>query len=101
MTYARGFIASVLLAFTLLTGITCATAQVVVKADDLLGTWEEVSTKDLKTGDTVLGTGDTSTGLQWIQYKRSQYRINGMTRNLIARRPDGFATICRDEKNKP
>jgi len=100
MTHARGFIAAVLLAFTLLTGITCATAQVVVKADDLLGTWEVVSTKDLKTGDTVLGTGDTSTGLQWIQYTRSHYMIIGMTRDRSVISPADFAKLSPEEKVK-
>jgi hypothetical protein len=40
MTNARWSIAAVLIALTLLTGINFATAQVVVKAEDLLGTWE-------------------------------------------------------------
>ena len=93
MTHARGFIAAVLLAFTLLTGITCATAQVVVKADDLLGTWEVVSTKDLKTGDTVLGTGDTSTGLQWMLLTRSHYMFIAMERGRSVTNPADFAQL--------
>jgi hypothetical protein len=48
MTNARWFIAAVLLALTL-TGANRATAQVTVKAEDLIGVWEVVSAKDLKT----------------------------------------------------
>jgi hypothetical protein len=48
MTTARWSIAAVFIALTLLTGINFAIAQVAVKADDLIGTWELVSTKDLK-----------------------------------------------------
>ena len=55
MTNARWSIAVVLIALTLLTGINFAIAQVVVKADDLIGTWELVSAKDLKTGAAVSG----------------------------------------------
>ena len=46
MTHARGFSAAVLLALTL-TAVNFATAQVVVKVEDLIGTWELVSNKDL------------------------------------------------------
>ena len=65
MTNARWFIAAVLLALTL-TGANVATAQVDVKAEDLIGTWELVSTKDLKTGAAVYGIEDASTGIQWM-----------------------------------
>ena len=65
MTNARWFIAAVLLALTL-PGATLATAQVVVKVEDLIGTWELVSTKDLKTGAAVYGIEDASTGIQWM-----------------------------------
>ncbi len=63
MTNARWFIAVVLLALTL-PGATVATAQVVVQVEDLIGTWELVSTKDLKTGAAVYGIEDASTGIQ-------------------------------------
>jgi len=46
-----------LLALTL-TGATLAPAQVVLKVEDLIGTWELVSTKDLKTGAAVYGIED-------------------------------------------
>ena len=60
MTNARWFSAAVLLALTL-SGATLATAQVVVQVEDLIGTWELVSTKDLKTGAAVYGIEDAST----------------------------------------
>jgi len=44
---------------------TFATAQVALKAEDLIGTWELVSTKDLKTGAAVYLTNDASTGIEW------------------------------------
>jgi hypothetical protein len=51
MRNARWFVAVVLLALTL-TGAHVATAQS-VKAEDLIGVWEVVSAKDLKTGDAM------------------------------------------------
>src|SRR2546429_7618401 len=100
MTHARGFIAAVLLAFTLLTGITCATAQVAVKADDLIGTWEVVSTKDLKTGAAVYGLSDASTGIQWMQFTRSHYMGVAMERGRSVMNPADFAKLSPEEKVK-
>ena len=71
MTNARWSIAAVFIALTLLTGINFAIAQVAVKADDLIGTWELVSTKDLKTGAAVSGPEGASTAIQWMQFTRS------------------------------
>src|SRR5215831_3799211 len=73
---------------------------VVVKVDDLIGTWEVVSTKDLKTGDAVLGMLDASTGLWWIQYTRSHYMIIGMTRDRSVISPADFAKLSPEEKVK-
>ena len=73
---------------------------VVVKVDDLIGTWEVVSTKDLKTGDAVLGMLDASTGLWWIQYTRSHDMIIGMTRDRSVISPADFAKLSPEEKVK-
>ena len=99
MTNARWFIAAVLLALTL-TGATLATAQVVVKVEDLIGTWELVSTKDLKTGAAVYGIEDASTGIQWLQFTRPHYMVIGMTRDRSVISPADFAKLSPEEKVK-
>ena len=98
MTNARGFIAAVLLAF--LTAVNFATAQVVVQVEDLIGTWELVSTKDLKTGAAVYGIEDASTGMQWLQFTRSHYMLIGMTRDRSVISPADFAKLSPEEKVK-
>ena len=99
MTHARGFSAAVLLALTL-TAVNFATAQVVVKVEDLIGTWELVSTKDLKTGTAVYGIEDASTGIQWLQFTRSHYMLIGMTRDRSVISPADFAKLSPEEKVK-
>ena len=99
MTHARGFRAAVLLALTL-TAVNFATAQVVVKVEDLIGTWELVSTKDLKTGAAVYGIEDASTGMQWLQFTRSHYMLIGMTRDRSVISPADFAKLSPEEKVK-
>jgi hypothetical protein len=99
MTHAHGFIAAVLLALTL-TAVNCATAQVVVKVENLIGTWELVSTKDLKTGAAVYGIEDASTGMQWLQLTRSHYMLIGMTRDRSVISPADFAKLSPEEKVK-
>jgi hypothetical protein len=99
MTHAHGFIAAVLLALTL-TAVNCATAQVVVQVEDLIGTWELVSTKDLKTGAAVYGIEDASTGMQWLQLTRSHYMLIGMTRDRSVISPADFAKLSPEEKVK-
>ena len=99
MTNARWFITAVLLALTLL-GATVATAQVVVQVEDLIGTWELVSTKDLNTGAAVYGIEDASTGIQWLQLTRSHYMVIGMTRDRSVISPADFAKLSPEEKVK-
>jgi len=99
MTNARWFIAAVLLALTL-PGATLATAQVVVQVEDLIGTWELVSTKDMKTGAAVYGIEDASTGMQWLQLTRSHYMLIGMTRDRSVISPADFAKLSPEEKVK-
>jgi hypothetical protein len=100
MTNARWSIAAVLIALTLLTGINFATAQVAVKADDLLGTWELVSTKDLKTGAAVYGLDDASTGIQWMQLTRSHFMVVAMERGRSVTNAADFAKLSPEEKVK-
>jgi hypothetical protein len=100
MTNTRWSIAAVLIALTLLTGINIATAQVAVKADDLIGTWELVSTKDLKTGDAVRGLNDASTGIQWMQFTRSHYMVVAMERGRSVTNDADFAKLSPEEKVK-
>ena len=100
MTNARWSIAAVLIALTLLTGINFATAQVAVKADDLIGTWELVSTKDLKTGAAVYGLEDASTGIQWMQFTRSHWMVVAMERGRRVTNPADFSKLSPEEKVK-
>jgi hypothetical protein len=99
MTNARWFIAAVLLALTL-PGATLATAQVVVQVEDLIGTWELVSTKDLKTGAAVYGIEDASTGIQWMLLTRSYYMFIAMERGRSVTNPADFAKLSPEEKVK-
>ena len=99
MTNAHCFIAAVLLALTL-PGAMLATAQVVVKVEDLIGTWELVSTKDLKTGAAVYGIEDASTGIQWMQFTRSHYMFVAMERGRSVTNPADFAKFSPEEKVK-
>jgi hypothetical protein len=99
MTNARWFIAAVLLALTL-TGTNRATAQVTVKAEDLIGVWEVVSAKDLKTGDAVPGLFDANTARQWIQFTRSHWTVLAMQRGRSVVSPTDFAQLSPEEKVK-
>src|SRR5262245_50736793 len=99
MTNAREFIAAVLLALTL-TAVNVATAQVVVKVEDLIGTWELVSTKDLNTGAAVYGIEDASTGVQWMLLTRSHYMFIAMERGRSVTNPADFAKLSPEEKIK-
>jgi hypothetical protein len=57
MTSSRWFIAAALIVL-ILTGVNVATAQIAAKTDDLTGTPELISMKDLKPGFLVYGIGD-------------------------------------------
>jgi hypothetical protein len=100
MTNARWFLIAMLLTCTLVTGINCATAQVVVKAEDLLGTWELVSAKDLKTGADVPGLDGASTALYWMQLTRSHWMIIAVDRNRSVVSGADFAKLSPEEKVK-
>jgi len=89
-----------LLLTLILIGAPLATAQVAVKAEDLIGTWELVSTKDLKTGDAVRGLNDAGTGIQWMQFTRSHYMVVAMERGRKVTKPDDFAKLSPEEKVK-
>jgi hypothetical protein len=99
MPNVRWCIAAVLLALTL-TGAILATAQVTVKAEDLVGTWELVSTKNLMTGSLVYGVNDASTGLTWMQFTRSHFMVIGMTRDRSVMSPADYAKLSPEEKVK-
>ena len=98
MTHARWSIPAALIAFTLLTGINGATAQGTLKVEDLVGMWELVSTKDLKTGAAVLGLTDARTGIHWMQFTRSHYMAIAMERGRKVTPPDAFAKLSPEEK---
>src|SRR6266516_3101161 len=100
MTNARWSIAAVLIALTLLMGINFAIAQVAVKADDLIGTWELVSNKDLKTGAAVSGPEGASTAIQWMQFTRSHWMVVAMERGRSVTNPADFAQLSPEEKVK-
>ena len=98
MTHARWSITAALIALTLLTGINGATAQGTLKVEDLVGMWELVSTKDLKTGAAVLGLTDARTGIHWMQFTRSHYMAVAMERGRKVTTPDEFAKLSPEEK---
>ena len=100
MTNARWSIAAVFIALTLLTGINFAIAQVAVKADDLIGTWELVSTKDLKTGAAVSGPEGASTAIQWMQFTRSHWMVVAMERDRSVTNPADFSKLSPEVKVK-
>ena len=100
MTNARWSIAAVLIALTLLMGINFAIAQVAVKADDLVGTWELVSNKDLKTGAAVSGPEGASTAIQWMQFTRSHWMVVAMERGRSVTNPADFSKLSPEEKVK-
>ena len=56
-----------------LVGAIPSAAQVAPKAEDLMGTWELVSTKNLKTGAVT-----PANGTQWIQFTRSHWILLNM-----------------------
>jgi hypothetical protein len=99
MMNARWFSAAVLLALTL-TAVNFAAAQVAVKAEDLIGMWELVSTKNLNTGEAISGVSDAKTGLQWMQFTRSHFMVVGMTRDRSVTSPVDFAKLSPEEKVK-
>ncbi len=99
MPNARWYIAAVLLALTL-PGATLATAQVVVKVEDLIGTWELVSAKDLKTGADVPGLDGASTALQWMQLTRSHWLVIAVDRARSVVSSADFAKLSPEEKIK-
>ena len=99
MTNLRWFIAAVLLALTL-AGANRATAQVTVKAEDLIGVWEAVSAKDLKTGSALPGLFDANTSCQWIQFTRSHWTVLAMKRGRSVVNPKDFAQLSPEEKVK-
>jgi hypothetical protein len=99
MANARWFIAAVLLTLTL-AGANLTTAQVAVKAEDLIGTWEIVSAKDLKTGNAVRGLYDATTALQWMLFTRSHWMVSAMQRDRSVVSHSEFAKLSPEEKVK-
>jgi len=99
MTNARWYIAALLLTLTL-TGANVAPAQGGVQVEDLIGTWELVSTKDLNTGAAVYGIEDASTGIQWMLLTRSHYMFIAMERGRSVTNPADFAKLSPEEKVK-
>ncbi len=103
MMNVRLIIAAVLITVSLSTGIKVATAQVVLKPEDLMGTWELVSTKDLNTGEAVLGMYDARTGIQWMQFTRSHWTVLAMVRGRDRDYSTDFKTnysLVWDKKNE-
>src|SRR5215831_9767527 len=99
MTNARWYIAALLLTLTL-TGANVAPAQGGVQVEDLIGTWELVSTKDLNTGAAVYGIEDASTGIQWMLLTRSHYMFIAMERGRSVTNPADFAKLSPEEQIK-
>jgi hypothetical protein len=99
MTSSWYLITAVLLAVTL-TGTTRASAQVTVQSKDLIGMWEVVSAKDLKTGATLPGLFDANTARQWIQFTHSHWTVLAMQRGRSVVSPTDFAKLSPEEKVK-
>lgn len=68
MTKLRWFVA--VACAVCLTGAGWIAAQGAPKAEDLVGTWELVSTKNIKTGGAV-----PSAGTEWIQFTKSHWML--------------------------
>jgi hypothetical protein len=79
------------------TGVNSATSQMVVKAEDLIGTWEMVSERDPKTGAVTV---DASTALGWTMFTRSHWTSIGMRRDRNVIKADDFAKLSPEEKRK-
>ena len=70
-------------------------AQGAPKADDLVGTWELVSTKNVKTGAAV-----PSTGTEWIQFTRSHWMLLNMASGRRVITNAEFEKLSPDAKVK-
>ena len=88
------------LAVASLIGLTVATqrptaAQVSLKGDDLVGTWELVSTQDMKTGVVT-----KTTGTAWLQFTRSHWTIVDMGAGRTVTATAEFDKLSRDAQVK-
>ena len=74
-----------------------AVGQVAVKAEDVIGAWELVSTKDSKTGAVV---SDASNRLEQMLFTRSHWSILSMRRDRAIVNTADFAKLSPEEKHK-
>ena len=73
MTTSRWFLVA---ACVVLLGVVMpVAAEVAPKAEDLVGTWELVGAKDIKTGAPPAFYGVAGGGTQWMQFTRSHWMI--------------------------
>jgi hypothetical protein len=72
-----------------------AAAQVAVKAEDVIGTWELVSAKDPKTGAVVFDTGNR---LEQMQLTRSHWSVLSMQRDRSVVKAADFDKLSPEEK---
>jgi hypothetical protein len=70
-------------------------AQTPVKADELIGTWKLVSSKDLNTGAVVQSSGE-----KWIQFTKSHWVVIGMEGGRKVIPPAEFEKLSAEEKQK-
>src|SRR3954454_7813720 len=80
-----------------LAGVHFAVGQVAVKAEDVIGAWELVSTKDSKTGAIV---SDASNRLEQMLFTRSHWSILSMRRDRAIVNTADFAKLSPEEKHK-
>jgi hypothetical protein len=69
-------------------GMNSANAEVVIKPEDLIGTWEMVAEKNPKTG---AGIVDASTAIGWTRFTRSHWTVVGMRRDRSVVKAADFA----------
>jgi hypothetical protein len=96
MTGCRRWLIASLLALTSLTPVATQ-AQTAIKPSDLIGTWEGVSSKNLKTGavDSL-----AKHGVNWVQYTRSHWMIIEMENGRKVVSNADFGSLSPQEQMK-
>jgi hypothetical protein len=85
----------VLISAVFLVGAGRLSAQAPPKADDLFGTWQLVSSKDLQTGDVT-----QSTNTSWILFTKSHWIVLVIEPGRKVVTPAEFEKLSADEKVK-
>jgi hypothetical protein len=71
-------------------GVNFANAEVIIKPEDLIGTWEVVVEKTPTAGAVI---EDESKGIGWTQFTRSHWTVIGMRRDRSVVKAADFAKL--------